>query len=193
VIVASTGAQGDDGARCIGIRARCTTPAAAHLLLVRERMGRMLKFTPVVAAASIAACSFLYDPSHLPSPRSDAIANAGIVDAMPADSASPTDVALDSVGAAVDSAMPPADTASPLVDAPPLVDSSPLPADSSPSSPDAPPPCGALGEACCANAACDAWLECSGGACRACGGPLQSCCDPGASCQAGLCLTGLCT
>jgi hypothetical protein len=61
--------------------------------------------------------------------------------------------------------------------------------------PDA-PTCGDVGEACCPahgdSPACVDGAECTGGMCTACGGPFQSCCDPGATCRLGLCVGGGC-
>jgi hypothetical protein len=83
----------------------------------------------------------------------------------------------------VDAASRDAAIDAPLLDAP-LLDASPLDA----------PACGGTDEPCCSGPnPCEQWNECTGGACRACGALLQSCCDPGASCQFGVCLAGVCT
>lgn len=157
--------------------------------------------------AAVAACSLLYNPDRLTgeSATPDGDVGRGIIDA-PGDDAAPGDAGRND-GAPVDAALvdasqhdaavhdaaidaPRVDAASrdaaidaPLLDAP-LLDASPLDA----------PACGGTDEPCCSGPnPCEQWNECTGGACRACGALLQSCCDPGASCQFGVCLAGVCT
>jgi hypothetical protein len=72
--------------------------------------------------------------------------------------------------------------------------------DASPPMPDASPPmpdaghCGHTGELCCPGMICDPSNECGGGTCHHCGGSLESCCDPGMTCNGLLvCVAGICT
>jgi hypothetical protein len=160
---------------------------------------------PLVAAfAMVAACTLLYNPDRLAgSETPDGDLGRAIIDAA-ADPDAPVsddgalpddairgDAALADAGqrdaamrdAAVDAARADAAIRDAAVDAP-QPDASP---------PDA-PDCGGTNEACCAGPnPCEPWNECTGGACRACGALLQSCCDPGMSCQFGICLAGICT
>jgi hypothetical protein len=141
------------------------------------------------AIATVAACSLLYNPDHLPSgdaPNPDGdpgrVTDASIEpDALSSDATAGADASR--IDAAMSDAAPhdaaPRDAA---------IDARPIDAPS----PDA-PSCGATGQACCPGNTCELWNECTGGACMACGGLLQSCCDPGASCRApGVCLLGTC-
>ena len=151
---------------------------------------------PLAAAfAMVAACTLLYNPDRLPgSETPDGDLGRGIIDAaidpdapVSDDGAAPgdavrTDAALVDAGQR-DAAMRDASVDAARVDAP-QPDASP---------PDA-PMCGGTDESCCAGPnPGEPWNECTGGACRACGLLLQSCCDPGASCQLGVCLLGICT
>jgi len=159
----------------------------------------------VIASVMVAACSLLYNPDRLPgSANPDGDLGRGITDAaidpdaaMSSDGATAIDAASNDGAlvdatqrdaavrdAAIDAARVDAASSDAAVDAPPQPDASP---------PDA-PMCGGTDEPCCAGPnPCEQWNECTGGACRACGGLLQSCCDPGASCQFGVCLAGICT
>ncbi|MGC3996898.1 MAG: hypothetical protein QM767_04930 [Anaeromyxobacter sp.] len=58
----------------------------------------------------------------------------------------------------------------------------------------APPPCGELGEACCATGeACGTDLRCDAGICQPCGASGQACCTTGAACGASLnCVASSC-
>jgi hypothetical protein len=156
---------------------------------------------PLVAAfAMVAACTLLYDPDRLSGLETpDADLERGIIDAAidpdgapsgdggTASDAPRNDAALVDAAqrdAAVDAARVDAASRDAAVDAP-RPDAAP---------PDAPPDCGGTNEQCCAGPnPCEQWNECTGGACRACGGLLESCCDPGASCRLGICLLGVCT
>ena len=53
-----------------------------------------------------------------------------------------------------------------------------------------PPPCGQIGEACCAapRPACAAGANCTLDGCQACGGPGEECCTSGAACQVAGCV-----
>lgn len=162
-----------------------------------------------IAIVTVAACSLLYDPGHL-APAGSAIPDGdlgrGASDAASdPDAAMPGDDALASdalqhdaatadaaqhdaavhdaaTDAAIDAARPDAATDASIDAARP---------DASP--PDA-PSCGGTDQPCCAGPnPCEEWNECTGGACRECGALLESCCDPGASCQFGACLLGVCT
>jgi hypothetical protein len=155
----------------------------------------------VMASAMVAACSLLYNPDRLStdSANPDGDLGRGIADAaldpdtpmpMPGDDATVID-AVRNDAALIDAAQRDASVDAARVDA--RVDA----AVDAPQ-PDAPQPdapvCGGTTEPCCAGPnPCQQWNECTGGACRACGGLLQSCCDPGASCQFGICLAGICT
>jgi hypothetical protein len=139
----------------------------------------------VVAFAVVGACSLMYNPDRLPpGSNPDGDLDRGIVDA-----AIDPDAPVHSDGATViDAARNDAG----------LVDAAQRDATVDARAPDAPQPdapaCGGTDEPCCAGSnPCEPWNECTGGACRACGRLLQSCCDPGASCQAGVCLAGICT
>ena len=155
---------------------------------------------PLVAAfAMVAACTLLYNPDRLGSETPDADLSRNTNDAAidpdaPAssDGMTPLD-AVRNDAALVDAARLDAAVRDASVDAP-RVDAAIRDA-AVDAQPDAPPPqCGGTGEQCCAGSnPCEQWNECTGGACRACGGLLQSCCDPGASCQLGVCLLGICT
>lgn len=150
-----------------------------------------------IAFAMVAACSLLYDPDRLPAglvnpdgdlgrgitdaaidPDAPVSGDATAIDAMLVDASQRDAAARD---AAIDATRVDAASRDAAVDAPPDAP------------PDA-PACGGTDEPCCAGPnPCEQWNECTGGACRACGALLQSCCDPGASCQFGVCLAGICT
>jgi hypothetical protein len=155
---------------------------------------------PLVAAfAMVAACTLLYNPDRLGSETPDADLSRNTTDAaidpdalVSSDGA--TSDAVRNDAALVDAAQRDAAIRDASADAA-RVDAAIRDAAVDAPQPDAPPPpCGGTGEQCCAGSnPCEQWNECTGGACRACGGLLQSCCDPGASCQFGVCLLGICT
>jgi hypothetical protein len=138
----------------------------------------------VSALAMVVGCTLIFDTSRLPddvdAALDDGALDAAVIDADPlAPDADP--LAPDAM---VDANLPDADPAAPDAS----VDARP---------PDATPPdasCGGDGQACCPGNTCNEWHECGGGVCSPCGGVLQSCCDPGMTCQGALaCLLGTCS
>jgi hypothetical protein len=141
------------------------------------RLARVRRLLLVLAV--IAGCSILYDPKDVPVRSGD-----------PLDA--PYDASSRDIDAAVDGAVTHADAPPAAVDAPhSMPDAHQMP-DAQPM-PDA-PICGATGEACCAGMTCDPSNECSGNTCHHCGATLESCCDPGMTCNGVLvCIAGVCT
>jgi hypothetical protein len=152
---------------------------------------------PLIAAfAMVAACTLLYNPDRLPgSETPDGDLGRGIIDAA-SDRDAPVSDATASDAVRTDAAIVDA-TQRDAAARDASLDAARVDAASRDAAVDAPPDapdCGGTDESCCAGPnPCEQWNECTGGACRACGGLLQSCCDPGASCQLGICLAGICT
>lgn len=141
-----------------------------------------------LGACTLIACSILYNPSNLDPSRDDA-GTSGVDDAKNIDASDDASVDGSEVDGGVDGSV--SGDAPVMVDAQVLEDGRVIDA-----APDAPPvdapDCGEVDQACCAGDQCVSGTECTSGVCRACGDALQSCCDPGALCEVGLCVAGSC-